>query len=333
MSSIIANNPTLRDVTSSLDPDGSVAAVIELLHETQEILADMTFHEGNLPTGHKHVVRTGLPTPTWRKLYGGVVPDKSTRAQITDTCGMLEAYAEIDVALADLNGNGAEFMGDESAAHIESMGQSLAATTISGNISVNPERFEGIYSRYNSLSAANADNIIDAGGAGSDNASILLVVWSPRTVFGIIPKGSQAGIKVTPKGQVTADNVNGTEGKMEVYRTHFRLDAGLAVADWRYIVRICNIDRSLLTRDLSTGADLNDLMFQAVALIPSLSMGRAAFYASRDIITMWGRQTSDKLANSTLTREDVGGVKSPLFDGDIPIRRVDAMAADEARVV
>ena len=59
--------------------------------------------EGNLETGNKTTVRTGLPTPTWRKLYGGIQPAKSTTAQVQDSCGMLEAYAEIDKALADLD--------------------------------------------------------------------------------------------------------------------------------------------------------------------------------------------------------------------------------------
>ena len=96
MSVLGTNNPTLLDVTKALAPDGSIDAVAEILNETNEILDDMTFIEGNLPTGHRTTVRTGLPAPTWRQLYGGVQPGKSSRAQVTDSTGMLEAYAEID---------------------------------------------------------------------------------------------------------------------------------------------------------------------------------------------------------------------------------------------
>lgn len=329
MATLTNSNPTLMDMAKALDPDGQVAAVVELLNQTNEMLADMSFVEGNLPTGHRHVIRTGLPSPTWRKLYGRVNPTKSAREQVTDSCGMLEDYAEIDKALADLNGNTAEFRLSEARAHIEGMSQTLQETAIYGDISINPERFEGLASRYNDLSASNADNIIDAGGTGTDNRSIWLVAWGPETCHGIIPKGSQAGIQVNDKGQVTSETANGL---MEVYRTHFRLDAGLTVRDWRYVVRICNIDKSLLTADASSGANLPDLMFEAIERLPSQSMGRLAFYMSRDVRTKFRQQLANATKQSTLAYENVGGVKSVMFN-EIPIRRCDKLAVDEARVV
>jgi hypothetical protein len=121
-------NPTLLDLAKSTDPDGKIAAVVEILNETNEILADMSWSEGNLPTGHRTTIRSGLPAPTWRKLYGGVQPTKSTKVQVTDNTGMLEAYAEVDAALADLNGNKAEFRLSEDRAHIEGMNQEMAET-------------------------------------------------------------------------------------------------------------------------------------------------------------------------------------------------------------
>lgn len=332
MATLTNQNPTLMDMAKALDPDGTVAAVVELLNQTNEMLADMTFVEGNLPTGHRHTVRTGLPTPTWRKLYGGVQPTKSTRNQVTDNCGMLEDYAEIDKALADLNGNTNEFRLSESRAHLEGITQSLQETVLYGNVDLNPERFEGLASRYNDLAADNADNIIDAGGTGSDNRSIWLIVWGTETCHGIVPKGSTAGIQVNDKGQVTIENVDGAGGRMEAYRTHFRVDAGLTVRDWRYVVRIANISMSDLNADASgDSANLPNLMAEAVDLIPSLGMGRAAFYTSRDVRTKWRQQMANAVKQSTLTTEDVGGVKSPMFD-EIPIRRTDKLAVDEARV-
>src|ERR1044071_8435302 len=93
---------TLLDIAKSMDPDGSVAAVAELLTQTNEILLDMPWIEGNMPTGHKGTVRTGLPTAIWRQMYQGVPPSKSVRAQIEDACGMLETRAELDRDVADL---------------------------------------------------------------------------------------------------------------------------------------------------------------------------------------------------------------------------------------
>lgn len=331
MATLSANNPTLLDWKNSLDPDGSVASVIEILNQQNEILDDMTFMEGNLPTGHRTTIRSGLPTPTWRKLYGGVQPSKSQRVQVTDNCGMLEDYAEVDCALADLNGNTNEFRLSEARTHIEAMSQALVDTTFYGDESVNPERFTGLASRYNDLSAENADNIIDAGGSGSDNASIWLVVWGPETCHMIVPKGSQAGIQVNDKGQVTIENVDGNGGRMEAYRTHFRQDAGLTLKDWRYVVRIANIDKSELTKDASAGADIIDLMTQALELVPNLNMGRPVFYTPRTIRSFLRRQIVNKVASSTLSMGEVAGRKVVQFE-DVSVRRCDALAGDEAAV-
>jgi len=331
MATLAAQNPTLLDHAKSLDPDGQVAAVVEILNQTNEMLADMTFVEGNLPTGHRTTIRTGIPAPTWRKLYGGVQPTKTTREQVTDTCGMLEAYNEIDKALADLNGNTTEFRLSEARGTLEGITQELQQTAIYGDTEVNPERFDGLEVRYNSLSADNADNIIDAGGTGSDNRSIWLVVWGQETCHGIIPKGSTAGIQVNDKGQVTIENADGNQGRMEGYRMHFRVDAGLCLKDWRYVVRIANVDRSSLAGDLSTGANLPNLMFEAMERVPSLDMGRATFYMSRDVRTIFRQQLANETKQSTLSYENVGGIRSMMFN-EVPIRRVDKLAVDEARV-
>lgn len=331
MAVLATTHPTLLDLAKRTDPNGQIATIVEILNATNEILDDMVWVEGNLPTGHRTTVRTGLPAPTWRKLYGGVQPSKSQTVQITDNTGMLEAYAEVDKALADLNGNTASFRLSEDRAHIEGMSQEMAQTLFYGNEGSEPEAFTGLSPRFNSLSAANAENIINAQGAGTDNASIWLIVWGENTVHGIIPKGSQAGLQMEDKGQVTIENVDGSGGRMEAYRTHYRWDAGLTVRDWRYIVRIANIDKSALTADESAGAKISDLMVQAIELIPNLGAGRPVFYMPRGIRSMLRRQQINATKNSTLTVDGLSGKKVLFFD-DIPVRRVDALAADEALV-
>lgn len=323
--------PTLVDVVKATDPDGGIAVVAEILNETNEILEDWVMIEGNLPTGHRTTVRTGIPAPTWRQLYGGVQPTKSSRAQITDSCGMMEAYAEVDKALADLNGNTNEFRLSEDRAHIEGMSQEAADSLFSADESVDPEKFTGLNPRFDSLSAENGDNIIDGGGSGADNASIWLIGWGPNTVHGIYPKGSQAGLQMNDKGQVTIENVDGSNGRMEAYRTHYRWDLGLTVRDWRYVVRIANIDRSALTTDASSGANLPELMFQAQEEIPNLSAARFGWYMDKSIRTKVRQQVANGISASTLTWEDVGGKRIMSVDG-IPMRRCDALSPDEAQV-
>ena len=331
MATLSITNPTLLDLKNALDPNDKVARVIEILNQTNEIIEDMTFIEGNLLTGHQSTIRTGLPAPTWRKLYGGVQPNKSQTVKVTDATGMLEAYAEVDKALADLNGSSASFRFSEDLAHIEGMNQEFAQTLMYGNESTEPEAFTGFSPRFNSLAAANGDNIVSGAGAGADNASIWLVIWGPNTVHGIYPKGSKAGLTVTDKGQVTIENADGAGGRMEAYRTHYKWDCGLTVRDWRYIVRVANIDVSDLTLDAATGAKLIDLMTQALELPPSLTVGRPVFYVNRKIRSFLRRQIANKVAQSTLTMESVAGKHVVSFDG-IPVRRVDQLLNAEAVV-
>ena len=331
MATLSVNNPTLADLAKVTDPDGSIADVVEILNATNEILLDMTFLEGNLTTGHRTSIRSGLPTPTWRKLYGGVQPTKSRAIQVTDNTGMMEDYSEVDKALVEMAGNPAAFRLQEDRPHIEGMNQEFASTLFYGDESTAPEEFTGLSARYNSLSAENGDNIIAGGGSGSDNASIWLICWGPNTCHGIIPKGSKAGVQQRDLGEVTLENADGANGRMQAFRTHYRWDVGLSVRDWRYAVRVANIDRSALTADISAGADLNDLMHQAWTEIPNTSMGRCAWYMDKSILSMLRRQTSSAVSSSTLTTDLVGGTMQTSWGG-IPIRRCDALRGNEATV-
>ena len=333
MAALVTTHPTLLDLARRQDPNGKIAQIVELFTQVNDILPDMAWVEGNLETGHRSTVRTGLPAVTWRKLYGGVQPSKSSTAQVTDSCGMLEAYAEVDKALADLNGNTAAWRMSEEFAFIEALNQQMASTVFYGNEGTTPEAFTGFAPRFNSTSAANGSNIIRAntGSTPTDNQSIWLIGWGPNTVHGIIPKGSKAGIQIEDKGQVTVENVDGSNGRAEMYRTHYRWDAGLTVRDWRYIVRIADISKALLKADASSGPVLPDLMFQAMERIQSLSGVRPVFYTSRTVLTTLRQQLASQVKNATLGVQNVGGVLVHDFQG-IPIRRVDALAADEAYV-
>lgn len=332
MATLSDTHPTLLDLSKRLDPDGSIADVCEMLTQTNEVLLDMVWQEGNLPTGNRTSIRTGLPAPTWRKLYGGVQPTKSRTAQVTDSCGMLEAYAEVDKALADLNGNTAAFRLSEDRAHIEGMNQEFCSTLLYGNEATEPEAFTGLGPRFNDQSAENGSNILTSAATpdGTDNTSVWLIVWGPNTVFGIYPKGSKAGLSITDKGQVTVENVDGSNGRAEMYRTHYRWDCGLVVRDWRYVVRI-NFDLEDIVSSGSSGPVLSDLMGKALRRVPSLGMGRAAFYANRDALDAIDSQQNNKSTLAFKTVEDAQGKIITSFRG-VPIRRVDAITSTESGI-
>lgn len=332
MAVLADTHPTLLDVTKRLDPGGKIDRVVEILAQTNDIIDDAVFIEGNLPTGHRSTIRTGLPAPTWRKLYGGVQPTKSRTAQVTDNAGMMEAYAEVDKALADLNGNTAAFRLSEDTAHIEGMSQDLASSIFYADEDITPEKFTGFSARFNATSAENGQNInvSAAHASNATNTSIWFIGWGPNSVFMTYPKGSTAGIHVEDKGQVTIESIDGAGGRMEAYRTHYRQDAGLVLKDWRYVYRI-QVDFAALTSSAATGADLIDLMTDVGSFIPNLGGIRGAWYASRRVHSFLRRQMVNKVKNSTLMMDDVAGKKVMTFDG-FPVRRVDALLHTESKV-
>ena len=332
-------NPTYLDLSSRLGPDGKVeGTIIELLAESNQILEDMVVVEGNLPTGHKTTVRTGLPNATWRLLNYGVQPSKSTTSQVVDECGMLEAYAEVDKDLVKLNGNTAAFRLSEDRPFLETMNQQMAKAFIYGNRQVDPAKFTGIMPRYAAGYIdrwANRDKIgsnivpVTTGAAGNDQTSILLAYWGENTVHGTYPKGSKLGIEHQDLGEVTLDDEAG--GHYQGFRTHYKWDLGLVVRDWRYIVRICNIDLSVVTNDPTTG-DLLDALDDALALIPNPGLGTPVFYCNGRIEALLRKQIRKNLS-STLTIDQIEKNRSLVRYSGIPFKRCDAILNTESPVV
>ena len=117
---------------------------------------------------------------------------------------------------------------------------------------------------------------------------------------------------------------------MRVYQDQFTWDTGIAVRDWRYAVRIANIDVS----DLAGGsaADLINFMIKAMHRIPSMSKGKCAFYMNRSCHQYLDIQKRDDVASAGMTYKEVDGKRVFDFRG-VPVRKVDALTEAEARVV
>lgn len=333
MAALGQNNATLLDLIKRLDPSQqNIAKIIEILSTTNEIIDDMTWQEANGLTSHRTTIRSTLPTPTFRALNAGVTPTKSRTVQVDDVFCSLEAYSEIDQQLAELNGNTAEFRLSEDTAHIEGMNQAFASALFYANAALTPTKFTGFAPRYAAISGAeNASNVISGAGSGSDNTSIWMVCWGPVTAHGIYPKGSPGGLHMEDKGRVTIEDVDGSNGgRMEALRTHYKWNCGLSLRDWRYTVRICNIDVSDLTKNASSGADIIDLMSQAIEVLPGTKLGRPVFYCNRTVRSILRRQIANRVA-ANLSLDTVSGKTVMSFDG-IPVRRCDAILNTEATV-
>ncbi len=318
---------TLADWAKRLDPDGKVPVVAELLSQTNEILEDAVFQEGNLPTGHRVAIRTGLPAVYWRAINQGVPISKSTTAQVDEAVGMLEAYAHVDKDLAELNGNTSAFRLSEDSAFLESMNQTQAQTMLYGNPSTDPRQYLGLASRYGTITgAANGQNILDAGGTATNNTSIYLVLWGENTVFNVFPKGSKAGLTHDDMGVLTVYDAN--NNPYQAYQTHYQWKNGLVLKDWRYVVRIANINVTNLTtiKDPANAnyVDMVALLSRALDRIPNFGMGRPAFYMNRTVFSMLRVQALNKSQNALAITPALSQFGTPqnwlTFQG-VPLRR------------
>lgn len=329
---------TLSDWAKRLDPDGKTAKTVEILSQTNDVLDDMLFKEGNLPTGEQTTIRTGLPDVYYRLMNQGVPKSKSTTAQVTENAATLEARCEVDKDVAELNGNVNAFRMDENMAFVEAMSQRMATTLFYGS-AANPEEFVGFANRYSDLSATNAQNILDAGGTGSDNSSIWLVGWGQRSICGVFPKGSMAGLKHEDLG--LGDAFDASNNRFRAYMDHWQWKAGLVVKDWRYAVRIANVDISDLvgqtgSQALSASTSIIKLMARAIDRMPSLAGVKPAFYVNRTVASHL-RLIGLEKSNSAVTVESAinqfgENIFTLRFLG-VPVRIVDALTEAESRVV
>ena len=171
------------------------------------------------------------------------------------------------------------------------------------------------------------------------NRSIWLIKWDPDIITGIYPKNTMGGLDHEDATNASGEGAHGfpaaaaladaSGNKFMGYEDHWIWRAGLMVKDWRYAVRIANIDLTLLTLNHATGPNLQDLMTQASELIED-SNG-AIFYVPKAIRSYLRRQVlNDK--NAFMSWDQIGG-KRVLSFGESPIRRTDALNTNEARVV
>ncbi len=338
MATKTSKNLTLADWAKRKDPNGDTSQIVELLSETNEIIMDMPFIEANGIIGHTVTQRTGLPASTYRKMNQGVPPAKSKTAQITEAVAMLSSRMEIDKDEAELGGDVAGYLESETVSFTESMNQTFAEKVFYGS-STSPEEIVGFAERYNDLNAPNGQNILDAGGAGSDNASIWLMGWSDRTVAGVFPKGSKAGLNMEDLGVIDAFDED--NNRFRAYSSVWDWKHGIALEDWRYVVRIANVDISDLkgqtgTQAATAATAIIKLMTQAQGLLPRLSGVKLCYYAPRAVCNMLRVAAQDKSSNVLDVEKSTNQFGQDIFTlrfMGAKVGIVDALLTNEARVV
>lgn len=333
---VIGNEwPTLIDLQSRTDQNGTVATIMEMLARQNPILTDAIYIQANNGTKHKTTIRTGIPEPTYRRFNRGVPNVKTTTIPVEETTAMLEAYQEVDMEMVQIATNPAAFRASEAAGILQGFNNKVSRGIFYENTAITPEGFLGLSPRYADPLAKSASQVVTAGGTGSDNTSIWFITWGDRSTHLIHPKGTPQGFDHKDLGQVTAVDDEG--GKFEAFRDWFRWHIGMSVRDWEGNARIANIDTSALTKDASTGADLIDLMIEATTRLNTglVNEGRTVIYANRTVMSFLRRQARNaknvQLSYSQVLGWD-GKERQELFFDGFPVHQTDALLNTEAAV-
>ena len=319
--------PTLLDMARRTNPDGTVAQLVEMATRRNVFLQDMVWKEANNSTGHLVTSRYGLPTVAYRKFNEGIAPSKSRTRQFTETCGMMEGVSKVDRDLARLNGNVNAYRLQENKAFFASMNNEFETNVAYASTATAPEKFHGLIPRLDATTSEAGGQVIlaEADDTGNDYTSALLVGWGPMSVYGIYPKGSQQGIETIDLGEQLVDDDTTANNQFLGLVTMFKWHHGVAVEDWRYIVRIANIDSGALSASDDT---LIPAMIQAVNALESLEGVRPVFYVNRRVYTYLHLQARNATKNSSLSIDTVEGKPVASIMG-IPIRRTDAITNTE----
>ena len=341
--------PTLSDLTSRMDGAGKQMYIAEMLSQSVPTLKDMPFKAGTEFMGHDIAYRTSIPSGFFRYLNMGVGYSKSTTGKARFGMADLEAYSQVDRLLAEQSGSVAAFRESEEVAFLEGLGQTWEETLWYGNSITNPAEFMGLSNFYNTVTQAtaqNATNVIDGGGTGSDNASLWLVCWGLHQIYGVYPRGSMGGLVSEDKADATPafDNLG---NRYEAYTTWFRQMGAIVPEDWRYGVRISNID---VTANGLAGPDALDLflaMSQADMLPPTLSKETSGitevdaptdpspslmpYWYTNRTVRFWMDAQGMRNRNVLLTLNDAAGKPQDVIRG-IRVRVADRLLITEARV-
>lgn len=333
MATINQNALTLQDWRSRTNPDGMIADIVEVLAQSNDILKDMTFMEGNLPTGIVTTQRTSIPTPGIRRINQGVPYTKSTTKQIVDTVTCFEDRSKVDVKLLALQKDPMKFRFSEDLAHVAGFGNTIAYNVIYGETNAdNPDQFNGFDVRHRYFGnetdpTAEGYTTLNAGGSGSSVTSIYLVNWGDTTCTGVFPENGSAGLTKKDLGEQTVKDADGNE--YEAMVTRWTWDVGLTIRDYRAVGAIRNIDTALFKSATST--QKQTFIENIIRVHDRMRNPNAIMYCSRSAYTLLKLALLDKNNVHVELRTLENGLRDLYVDG-MPVRKLDCIKETESKL-
>lgn len=316
------------------DMYGSSIDVVNLLSQQGSVLEDAELIECN--RGDKHIVSmvSGLPEVAWHGYYEGVQPTAGKRIFTTDSLAMAETVSQIDVNILKGAKNPAKERADEAELHIESLGQSVIGGFFYGDPKNKPSEIMGLSPRFSDLnSATTGGQIVNAGGSGDTNTSLWFVTWGQKQTGLLYPydNKSLAGISHEDNGRVQAFEADNKS--FYVMEDRFKWHAGLTLGDYRYVVRIANIDAA----SVSSG-DVDIYKFLSTAYYKHwghrIPRGRTVIYCNTSICELIDDANINRGNGDNFVRLSPGEIEGRQIMSyrGIPIKVTDQLRNDESRV-
>jgi hypothetical protein len=334
---------TQLDILRQSDEGQAIAEVVEVLMQHNPMMADAVVVECNKGTFHRHLIRTGLPSVAWGRLYKGTPQSKSNYTQVDDTTGFIEGRSAVDKRLLALNPKTApQVRLNEADGQLEAMAQKFATSFFYDDVATNPDGVKGLAARYSVSGTSGAANqVIKAGGAGSDNTSVWFTSWGNQFTSVLHPEGMTSGVQREDKGEQRV--LDGSSDPYYVLEELFTHHFGISVANWLGNSRICNVDLS----DIRAGTvDLYKFMRQAYYKTRMDSRRRAgggdsgvepvrtAIYCNADVLEALDALGTNSGASDNFTRlkpMELEGAEVMTYRG-IPIRVCEAITNAETLV-
>lgn len=341
----------LYDHAKLFGPDGKLAAVAKVLDQNNVILHDALTIESNSDDGHHFAVQNGVSKVVWRRAYEGVKPTKGSTTMVKKTYGRASAVSEVDVAVAEKGGKVSEVRAAMASEKLDRMAEEQAHKIIYGSLKEDERTFEGFAANYSSLdpkvpasrqvvdftketSVAAAQTV-----SATSNSSIYFIGWGKDKIYTFYPKGTQAGIKVydySKNGPIDLKDADG--GTYPGYKEQYEMLMGMAVQDWRYGARLCNINVAAVATDKQAKIDLYEAFMKTLGLIKNINNCKLVCYASRQVKDLLrsgymaaGGVTVFQNNNMTSSGNQGYGAADLVIDG-IHIKAEDAIHHKEAEV-
>lgn len=334
MSLVGADALTLSDFRKRVGPDDRIDYIIEALINSNPIMDDITWKEGNLLTGNKTTVRTSRPTPSIRRINRGIKHSKSTTEQVTDTCIILEDRSQVDIEAIALASDKEAFRRSEDAAFVAGFTDSVADNMFYGDTAADPDTFNGLavrYDKYGGTDKTKPSYQVVAGGTanvGAHNTSCYFVGWGTHATTGIYPKNTVAGLKQRDLGEMTVKDADGLDYQALV--TLFNWKVGLAVQDIRANAVVTNIDTTALPSTAAAKLALIEKFVKAKNRIRNLQARdkKVVLYVSDDMYDWFESYLLDK-NNVHVTRQELMNDVPRIYFSGIEIKKCDAISNAE----